>query len=426
MTTIIDTKRDNKKGLEKEHSNKAALFTLFLIVFLDMVGVGIIIPILPSIFYGNAFFPLTLSENARNILLGFLIAAYPIAQFFSAPVLGRLSDKYGRKKILIISLIGTFFSYILFALGIVFSNIYLLFLSRVLDGITGGNISVATSAISDLSDKKTKMKNFGLIGMAVGLGFILGPFIGGKLTDQNLVSWFNLSTPFWFAACLVVLNIIFVIVFLRETIKQKVDKKISMSDGINNIKNAFAIKELRLLFLIIFLANFGWAFFTQFFQVYLYHRFDYSPSQIGSLFAYVGLWIAITQGFLIRVISSRFSSESILRISLILTPIILSIITLQNNPNSFYIFLPLMAVFFGLVHPSFSVILSDSADDQSQGEIMGMRQSLLSLSQALPPLLAGAALSLGESTPLILASITIAVSWIIFLFYKNNGTVHSL
>lgn len=418
--------KQDSNNLKKDDSNRAALFTLFLIVFLDMVGVGIIIPILPAIFYGNTFFPSALSENARNILLGLLISAYPIAQFFSAPVLGRLSDKHGRKKIFIISLIGTFFSYILFGLGIMFSNIYLLFFSRILDGITGGNISVAYSAISDLSNKKTKIKNFGLIGMAFGLGFILGPFIGGKLTDQSLVSWFNLSTPFWFAACLVIINIVFVMFFLKETIKQKVDKKISIFDGIMNIKKAFAIKELRILFLIIFLANFGWAFFTQFFQVYLYHRFDYNPSQIGSLFAYVGIWIAITQGFLIRVISSRFSPESMLRVSLLATPVILSIIALQTNSGNFYILLPLMAIFFGFVHPSFSVMLSDSADENSQGEIMGMRQSLLSLSQALPPLLAGIALGLGEAAPLILASITIIISWIIFLFYKDHGKVHSL
>ena len=149
-----------------------------------------------------------------------LIASYPLAQFFGAPILGALSDKHGRKKIILISLIGTFFGYLLFAYGIITKNVTLLFASRMLDGFTGGNISTIMSAIADVSTVKDKTKNFGMIGMAFGLGIILGPFIGGNLADPNNVSWFNHSTPFWFAALICLFNIALVVFNFKETCKK--------------------------------------------------------------------------------------------------------------------------------------------------------------------------------------------------------------
>ena len=133
-----------------------------------------------------------------------------MAQFFGAPILGAMSDRFGRKKILILSLVGTCIGYLFFGAGIAAASLITLFISRAIDGFTGGNISIALSAIADISDPKEKAKNFGLIGMAFGLGFILGPYIGGKLADPSVVGWFTHSTPFWFAAALTFLNIILV------------------------------------------------------------------------------------------------------------------------------------------------------------------------------------------------------------------------
>ena len=198
--------------MDKANKPKAPLLTIFLTVFLDMLGVGIVIPVIAPLLLDPSHNMLSVdyTVEARTILLGFLIAAYPLAQFFGAPMLGALSDRFGRKKLLFISLIGTFAGYILFATAILEQNIYLLFFSRLLDGFTGGNISIALSAISDSSDEKSKAKNFGIVGAAFGLGFILGPYIGGKLADPGIVSWFNASTPFWFAAILTAVNLLFV------------------------------------------------------------------------------------------------------------------------------------------------------------------------------------------------------------------------
>ena len=181
------------------------LLAVFMTIFIDMLGVGILIPVFPLLILPNSpdnILPTGWTIQQGFILFGWLSAAYPLAQFFAAPILGQLADRYGRKKILAISITGTMFGYILFAIGIATHNIPLLFASRILDGFTGGNISVAQAAIADISTAKNRARNFGLIGMAFGLGFILGPYVGGKLADPSVISWFNAQTPFYFTAAL--------------------------------------------------------------------------------------------------------------------------------------------------------------------------------------------------------------------------------
>ena len=172
-------------GVQVMKKNRASIIPIIFTVFLDLLGLGIIIPILPAVLLDpfGGILPWTCTYPVRIMLYGFLVASYPIAQFFGAPILGTLSDGHGRKKILLISLLGTLLGYIIFLIGILDQNVGLLFVGRLIDGFTGGNISVAQSAIADISDEKSKARNFGLIGMSFGLGFVIGPFIGGKLSD---------------------------------------------------------------------------------------------------------------------------------------------------------------------------------------------------------------------------------------------------
>ena len=282
----------------KEKSNKSPLMIIFLTVFINLLGVGIVIPVVAPLLnwttYNAEFNMLEgVSKDSRVIILGFLIASFSIAQFFGAPILGALSDRYGRKKFLALSIFGTLIGYLLFAYAIMIHDIYLLFFSRILDGFTGGNISIAFSAISDLSDEKTKAKNFGMVGAAFGLGFILGPYLGGKLSDPTVLSWFTASTPFWFAAALTALNLVFVFAAFPETLKKVNHTPVSLFTGVRNIGAAFKLVHLRTIFLVVFLLTLGWNFFTQFFSVFLIDKFNYTPQLIGELFAYIGLWSVI-------------------------------------------------------------------------------------------------------------------------------------
>lgn len=402
---------------------KQSILPIFVTVFIDLLGVGIVIPILAPLFLSGNLFPVDFALESRLILLGLLIASYPIAQFFGAPILGALSDRHGRKKILMISLFGRFIGYLLMALGVYLDHIYLLFFSRIIDGFTGGNISIALSAMADMSDEKSKAKNFGLIGMAFGLGFILGPFIGGKLADPNLVSWFNYATPYLFAAILTIFNILLVVFMFKETLQTKINSKISLATGFHNIKKAFSMPNLRNMFVVIFLLTLGFNFFTQFFQVFLIEKFQFTQSQIGNLFGYLGFWVAVTQGVVTRYLAKKFTPVQVFSVSALMLSLTLPLLLVPKVPHYLLYIIPFIALFNGLTQPNSTAIVSNLSDKESQGEILGINQSIQSLGMAIPPIIAGFVVALHPSLPIILSSFFIFISWIVFkLFFHKDGS----
>ena len=213
--------------------NKYVIFTIFLTVFLDMLGVGLVIPVIAPLLLESKYLLLSAdtSLKVRHIVLGILLATFPLAQLFGAPMLGVWADRIGRKRVLLLSLVGTLIGNLLFGYGVVQLWLWLLFASQVLDGFTGGNISIAMSAIADVSRPEDKPRNFGLIGMAFGLGFIIGPFVGGQLAAH-----FDGAMPFWVCSGLNVLNLVFAQLYFPETYKPTgVHKKISLWAGIENL-----------------------------------------------------------------------------------------------------------------------------------------------------------------------------------------------
>jgi DHA1 family tetracycline resistance protein-like MFS transporter len=296
------------------------LITIFLTVFIDLLGVGILIPVIPQLFANplstDYMLPFGYTLNQGYMLLGLLIAVYPIGQFIATPILGQLSDKYGRKKILSIALLGTAISYVLFAIAIITKNIPLLFASRFFDGITGGNISIAQAMIGDVSTPENRAKNFGMLGAAFGLGFIFGPYIGGKLSDPSVVSWFTAAVPFYFAAFLAFVNMLSVLFLVPETNKNLRTEDLTWGKSISNIKRAMQMKGMSALFFTNFLFFGGFTFFTTFFGVFLINKFSFTQGNIGDFFAYVGIWSVFTQAVLTRAFSKKFTEPQILKYSL--------------------------------------------------------------------------------------------------------------
>lgn len=407
-------------------TSRQALFILFLVVFLDLLGIGIVIPVLsPLILNGTGgLVPETWTDAQRSHILGFLIASYPLAQFFGAPILGKLSDRFGRKKILSISLVGTLIGYLLFGLGIVQGNLWLLFGSRILDGFTGGNIAVANSAIADLSpDPQERAKNFGLIGMAFGFGFIIGPALGGLLSDSSVLPWFGPAVPFWFAAILSAINLIFVTFVFKESLHTKVWSQIRFFMGFHNIAKGLRMPKLRVLFAVIFLHAFGFAFFTQFFPVFLVQKFGFGPAEIGGFFAYIGVWIALSQGGFNRLAVSRFSSERILYFGLPFLALALMSITLPNVPAWLWLIQPLVAIFEGLVFPNLTTMVSKISSAEEQGEVLGITQSLRALAESLPPIIAGFIVVINVHLPTLTSASIVALAGLMyFLFFKPVHT----
>ncbi len=404
--------------------NTRNIIPIFVTVFIDLVGLGIVIPVLAPLFLSptSSVFSAGTSMATRNLMLGLLIASYPIAQFFGAPILGAWSDRIGRKKIFLLSLAGTFVGYLIFGFGILQGSLPLLFLSRMVDGFTGGNLSVAQSAIADLSDQKTKAKNFGLIGMAFGLGFVLGPYIGGKLADPTFVSWFNFSTPFFFAALLCASNITLVVLMFRETLKTSLESEVSVFSGFKNLKKALGMKGLRNVFGVVFLFNFGFTFFTQFFPVFLIEKFHFTQGNIGDFFAYLGIWVAITQGLIVRPLAKKYPPQKILVISILLLALAFPPFLLPSSSIWLYAIVPFMAIFNGLTQPNVNALVSNMAGRESQGEILGINQSIRSVAQSLPAIISGVIVSINSSFPTIVAAISMFAAWIVFIaIYKSSN-----
>ncbi len=385
-------------------------------MFLDLLGLGIIIPILPALILDpmGGVLPFWCAFSTRTLLYGFLIASYPFAQFFGAPILGTLADNKGRKKLLLLSLLGTVIGYLILIYGIISKNIYLLFLGRIIDGFTGGNISIAQSSIADISNEKTKSKNFGLIGMAFGLGFVIGPYIGGKLSDPSIVSWFSYATPFYLSIFLATLNVILVFFNFEETIECRRKVKVNIFSGFVNLRKAFKYSNMRVMFLVMFLLTIGFNFFTQFFQVFLIHKFRFTQSQIADFFAYMGIWIAFAQGFVLRLISNKLTSEKILSFSLLFLALTLPILTFVDKRICLFLVIPFISIFQGLNQPNGIAIISNLSKKEKQGEILGINRSISALAQTIPPIIAGFVSSININFPIWFAGGSTLIAWAIF------------
>ena len=426
--------------------NASPLIPIFITVFLDMLGVGIIIPVIPALFFeaNSDFFLPEVSHQFRSVVYGFLIAAFPFMQFFGAPLLGSLSDRFGRKPLLTISLAGTMIGYLLFAYAIGTGSLALLFISRMLPGFTGGNISIVYSAIADVSDEKSRPKNFGLVGMSFGLGFILGPTMGGIMADDSVVSWFSPATPFLFTATLTFLNILLLQLNFRETLPSK-QEGAQMADlgqnlnrlktkrpkdfnwkslfkGFRNVAASFRDPKLRVIFTVVLLISLGFSFFTQFFSVLLIEKFSYTEKDIGFLFGWIGLWLVFTQGVIVRRLSKVFSPKKILMFSILALGLAVGALLLPNDAFWFYFINPCVAIAQGITSPNLTTVVSVQAGADRQGEVLGINQSMLSMGQIIPPLIAGYLNTISSSLPILVGSIVIVAGWLVYvLIFRKQG-----
>ncbi len=406
---------------------KSSLTFVIFTIFLDSLGFGILIPIVPLLLAdpSSRFYllPANFTINQGYILLGLITAVFPLMQLFSNSIFGQISDKVGRRPILLYTLFFTSASYVLFAIGIALRNIPLLFFARAIAGVTSGNMSVAQAAIADLTLPKDRAKNFGLIGAAFGLGFILGPFLGGKLSDPSLLSFFNPTIPFYFAAILSFANAISVKNFFPETNKNlKPGSKMEWTKSLGDILKAFKLKDLRFLFLINFLFNSGFTFFVTFFSIYLIKKFNFSQGNIGDLFSFIGVCIAFTQIVLIRQLTKYFNEPQILRVTIIFNGIFIGLMYFVSTTWMLYALVAAFAVCNGLTFANISGLISRSADQKIQGEILGINASVQALAQLIPPVLSGfLAAVFAPETPIIVASTIIILSGLLFsIFYKPN------
>lgn len=400
-----------------QHSKNRQLTIIVLTVFLDLIGLSLVIPVAAPLFLGadTTLFATSVPLQYRTLILGLLLGTGPVVQFFLAPLLGAYADRAGRKPVLILSVLGNALGHALFGVGILTQHLWLLFISRALAGLGSANISAANSAVADISDHESKVRNFGLVGMALGLGFIFGPYLGGVLSDPTVVSWFDLATPLWAATVVSLLNALVIWLFFDETLRERIHTKMDAWTGVRNIVRAFSMPRMRAIYLVSFFMGFGYNFFAQFFSVFLVARFEFTTSQIGALFAYIGIWMAFTQGLLARYLSRVVPARTVVRWAPLAAVVVLLILARVTQVQTVYLLLPLVAMAVGVNGPNVTSLISDLADRESQGEALGIERAMSALSFGLPPILSGWAVGISVSMPMVFAAFFIFVAWVLFV-----------
>ena len=371
------------------------LLVIFLTVFIDLLGFGIIIPLLP--FYAEHF-------GASALMVGLLSTSFSVAQFLFAPFWGRLSDRIGRRPVILLGLLGSAVSYALFAMA---TSLAALFLARTLAGVAGANIPTAQAFIADTTTAETRARGMGIIGAAFGLGFIFGPAIGGFL------SHWGYAAPAWFASVLSLANFGAALVILPESRPAHVGD-VSRPGRLEVIRRAVMRPNLPMVLLVYFLVLTSFASFEAMFALYSERRFGFTAATIGYMFAWVGVVLATVQGLLVGRVVKRVGERVVIPAAIMVLAAALGLVPLAGSVPVLAAACGLLALGMGFNSPSLLSAISQLADPRDQGSTLGVSQSLGSLARIIGPLWGGWVFDhLGVRFPFYTAGGLMLVAWVL-------------
>ena len=393
------------------------MLIMLLVVFTDLVGFGVIIPLLP--FYGEHF-------GAAPLAVTMLLATYSGLQLVAAPLWGRLSDRIGRRPIVLVSTATSVAAYLWLAHA---DALWMLFAARALQGISAGNISVAQAYIADVTAPENRAKGMGLMGAALGLGFIVGPAIGGALGGGD-PSAITVALPAYAAAGFSALALVLAALLLKESLppERRAEAARHRIGRIAQIRSAFARPNLRRLMTLFFTTTFAFAGMETTFALWALARFGWGPRQVGELFAMVGIVLVLIQGGLIGRLTKRFGEPRMLLAGTVTIAIGLALLAAAMTPIVGIGASSLLALGMGMAQPSTTSLISREARATEQGGILGVNQSVGSLARLLGPAVAGSAFSLGgPSAPYILgAALMLVSSWLATrVLRRHRATEHA-
>jgi len=416
-------------SLSNKFEGRALPIVMFT-VFLDAIGIGVLVPLFPQLFY-KVFLPAGYSMHTAYVALGWLTGTYALMQFISTPILGQLSDRFGRKRVLGLSLFTTALGYALLAYGIMAKNIPLLFIARAIAGAGGGNVSVARAIVADVSSDEHRTRNFGLIGAGFGMGFVFGPFFGARfsvphasLLGMRTPGWFGIATPLWITAIIGLVNIALLIVRLPETNKYRNNARIVWSKSLGNIRKAATSKSLRTVLTTELTFWGGFTFFTSFLALQLVHRLHYSTVDIGDFFAYIGVCIAVAQGAIVPILAKRFKNYQVVRAGMIAMGGSLLLQLLVHSTAELLAVGALIAFCYSVLMTNVSALVSSSAGREIQGEVLGIEASVQAVGESIPAIAAGYIATIGINTPNLIGALVVLFGGLFFsVFYRSRREV---
>lgn len=412
--------------ISKKSSNHFLLSAapLFLILFIDSMGLGLVFPILNTLIFDPSahFFTSELSTQSRNLLYGITIGTYMLCWFFGAAFLGDLSDQIGRKKCLMICLVGAVLGYFLTAMAVVFANYKLLILGRIIAGFTAGSQSIAQAAIVDLSTPEHKAKNLGFILFFCSIGFAFGPVIGGLLSASSVVSWFNYTMPFYFAAGISLLNALLLQWLFHESFTHVHKVQFKLHHAITIFFSAFKNEHIRELSIVFLIMIFGWSGFYSFISMYLYQTYHFSALQNGFYMGLMGVGFGIGTGFLIDPLTKRFSLKSCTVSGCIVAAI--AMVLTATAPREYYVWIEviLVAIAMAVAYSTILTLFSNQVDADSQGWVMGVTGAIMALAFGVNGLILGVLANFSLQMPLLISAICLILSsGLMIIIYKNDS-----
>lgn len=390
--------------------------TILFIGFIDYLGISLVYPVFSSMLFDptHPIISFDSSPSYRGALLGILIGLTPLTQFFSAPLLGAISDLKGRKKALIYGTIFGFSGYILAVLGMLIHSLPLLFMYRIFVGIASGTVPVAQAMIADISTKDNKARRFSLFSASLGLGFTVGPFIGGKLADPSLASWCGYPMPFATASIMCLISLVIIAWKFPETRNEHRDVIINFMESIRNIQKVFLWPQLRWMFLATFSFAFGWSFFNEFVPVLLREKFGFNLSNIGDYYAYGGAWYALNSGVITALILKYFPLEKTGIWALIGCAVCMLTLLIIQERHYLWFVLPLLMFFLSFTYPTTAAMVSNRAGTKNQGEVLGVYQSVTGCAMGLSPFLMGSLIGMYPSLAAIGGAFAMLVACLSF------------
>lgn len=378
--------------------SKMTLVILLSNLFISFIGIGLVIPVMPTI----------MNEMALSgSIMGYMVAAFALAQLIVSPITGKWTDQFGRKKILIVGLLIFSISELLFGLG---KTVEMLFLSRILGGISGAFIMPAVTAfIADITTESARPKALGYMSAAINTGFIIGPGIGGLLTE------FGTRTPFFTAALLACIAAVISFLFLKEP---KASESIKTSEKIpTGVKRIF-VPMYFFAFILLFFSSFSLASFESLFSLFVDHKFNFTPKDIALLVTGGGLVGALAQVILFDPLTKKLGEIGLVTYSLIVSALLVFSMTVVNTYWSVMLTSCIVFIGFDLIRPAITSYLSKHAGNE-QGFVGGMNSMFTSLGNIMGPMIGGMLFDINFNYPYYFATIVLVIGIIFSLFWKS-------
>jgi MFS transporter, DHA1 family, tetracycline resistance protein len=396
--------------------DKISFVILLITAGMDWFTFGLVFPIYSSFIFRPElqFLPAHVSNLEKGIWLGILLALGPGISFFSSTILGVFSDTKGRKKVLQLTLSIVAIGFLISTLGVALKNLFFVLIGRMVMGIGGGNTAIVNAAIADVSIKNEKAKRYSLVSMANGIGFTVGPFLGGALSG-----WLGYESPFLFAGLITLFNLMILSFFFTETHQIKTPEQLKKNQKFKQLLEVIRISGIPVLFFCFFIYSIGWSFYWEFIPVTWIEGYQLKTDEIGILYAYGSLFYVLSSGLLIHPILKRFPPLMILFfawtvLALTLVPL------LYMNMKWFWIYIPLQQFLMALLLPTGVALISNLAHSSNQGKMMGAFQSLQTLAFVTSPLLGGVILNMSDNMPIYVGIIAMSLASLILLLNHKS------